>query len=284
VIRSWRKFSLLFFAALLAAGCGGGDPDVISGEIRVAADLSSEIPRNSLLVIRAHRPGSGRKSGNPPVAEQRVRNPKFPLKYFLGPPDAKGAALSGPLVISARLFGDELSGDTVKPIAFVGQAQGSANPGRRDVDIMIRNQEPMILARARTQGRKSSMRAAPRTGRTASSGGAGTSISGTIRVSPALSPPSSGGVLFIIVRPGGAAGGPPLAVKRVRNTGFPLRYEVNAENVMIAGVPFQGPVNVKVRLDGDGKVGTAPGDLEGGSQGAVKVGDRNVDITLDKRH
>ncbi len=87
----------------------------------------------------------------------------------------------------------------------------------------------------------------------------------------------------MIVRPAGVNAGPPLAVRRLRNSGFPLKYEVSEANVMIRGMPFQGSVNVTVRLDGDGRVGSQPGDLEGRAKQPVQVGDTSVDIVLDKR-
>jgi hypothetical protein len=106
---------------------------VISGEIRVTPELASEVPRNPLLIIQARVAGSGAKSGGQAslVAEQRVRNPKFPLRYFLGKLDVKSGrgGLSGSLVISARIIGDELSGDTAKPFALEGRSKESAPGG-----------------------------------------------------------------------------------------------------------------------------------------------------------
>ncbi len=119
--------------------------------------------------------------------------------------------------------------------------------------------------------------------RAAGQASAGESISGTITVSPSLGRAPGGGVIFVIVRPAGVNAGPPLAVRRLRNSGFPLKYEVSEANVMIRGMPFQGSVNVTVRLDGDGRVGSQPGDLEGRAKQPVQVGDTSVDIVLDKR-
>ncbi|MDP6485121.1 MAG: hypothetical protein QGH70_14935, partial [Nitrospinota bacterium] len=84
--------------------------------------------------------------------------------------------------------------------------------------------------------------------------------------------------------PAGRSAGPPLAVKRLANRGFPVRYRVSGGDVMIQGMPFQGSVSVKVRLDGDGRVGVQPGDLEGSGAKPVPVGSVGVDIVLDKRH
>ncbi len=280
------RFFIVWGVALLAASCGGGGSEVITGEIRVAPELVSEIPRNPLLIIQARRAGAALKAGrdSAPVAEQRVRNPKFPLKYFLGPPDLteNAGGLSGPLVIFARIVGDELSGDTAKPIALEGRSDGEAQGGRRDVDIVIRKRVPVTLARAPRPGKTVPRAGAPgRPGAQASA--VHKTLSGRVTVSPALGAPPQGGVLFIIVRPSGSASGPPLAVRRMSNTGFPVQYEVTGEDVMIPGMPFEGPVSVRVRLDRDGRVGVQPGDLEGRSKGPARVGDRGVDIVLDRR-
>ena len=271
---------------------------MISGEIRVAPELASEVPRNPLLIIQARETVSGAKSGGqaPLVAEQRVRNPKFPLRYFLGKLDVKSGrgGLSGSLVISARIIGDELSGDTAKPVALEGRSKGGARGGVRGVDILIQKKVPIRFARKsrRTRGSGSDARSARLkrpvpAGTKVSSGmraASAKSISGEITVAPALGPPPKGGVVFIVVRPAGQSGGPPLAVKRVANTGFPMRYRVSEGDVMIQGMLFQGSVSVKVRLDGDGRVGVQPGDLEGSGAKPVPVGSAGVDIVLDKRH
>ena len=297
----WRSISVAL--VLLVSGCGGGgdDPNVISGEIRVAPELASEVPRNSLLIIQARETGSGARSGGqaPVVAEQRVRNPKFPLRYFLGKPDVKSGrgGLSGSLVISARIIGDELSGDTAKPVALEGRSKESApggGGGRRGVDILIQKKVPIRFARksrggdgAGSDARSARLKRPVPTGTRVPAGtkaASAKSISGAITVAPSLGPPPKGGVVFIVVRPAGRSGGPPLAVKRVANTGFPMRYRVSGGDVMIQGMPFQGSVSVKVRLDGDGRVGVQPGDLEGSGAKPVPVGSVGVDIVLDKRH
>jgi len=289
----WRSISAAL--VLLIPGCGGAggdDPNVISGEIRVAPELASEVPRNPLLIIQARETGSGAKFGGqaPVVAEQRVRNPKFPLRYFLGKLDVKSGrgGLSGSLVISARIIGDELSGDTAKPVALEGRSKESAPGGRRGVDILIQNKVPIRFARKsrRRRGAGSDARS-DRLKRPVPAGtkvSSAKSISGEITIAPALGPPPKGGVIFIVVRPAGRSAGPPLAVKRVANTGFPMRYRVSEGDVMIQGMPFEGSVSVKVLLDGDGRVGVQPGDLEGSVAKPVPVGSTGVDIVLDKRH
>jgi hypothetical protein len=94
---------------------------------------------------------------------------------------------------------------------------------------------------------------------------------------------NSKATLFIIARPAGAGGGPPLAVKKIDQPVFPLSYVIGAENVMMQGTPFTGKINLTVRLDNDGNPTTrTPGDLMGNYQGPVDVGAKNIDIVIDQ--
>jgi cytochrome c-type biogenesis protein CcmH len=112
----------------------------------------------------------------------------------------------------------------------------------------------------------------------------GQSISGKISVDPKIKGQlDSKATLFIIARPAGAGGGPPLAVKKIAQPIFPFSYSISAENVMIQGTPFTGKVNLTVRLDKDGNPTTrTPGDLIGNHREPVEVGSENVDIIIDQ--
>jgi len=110
----------------------------------------------------------------------------------------------------------------------------------------------------------------------------GATISGLITVAPELqSKISHPTTVFIIAR---KDVGPPLAVKKMIDPTFPLAYILSAEDAMFPGTPFQGEVKVTARIDKDGNAGPAqPGDLEGvASKNPARVGDRNVDIVIDK--
>jgi cytochrome c-type biogenesis protein CcmH len=117
-------------------------------------------------------------------------------------------------------------------------------------------------------------------------GGTNTSeqISGKISIDPKLKGSvDSQAVLFIIARPAGSSGGPPLAVKRIERPVFPLSYSLGSENVMMQGMPFSGKVNISVRLDKDGNPTTRqPGDLTGETKTPAEVGAKNIDIVLDQ--
>jgi cytochrome c-type biogenesis protein CcmH len=108
-------------------------------------------------------------------------------------------------------------------------------------------------------------------------------LSGTIYIEPSLaSKVNRSDRLFIIARR--PEGGPPLAVQKIVNPEFPLKYWLSQEDVMIPGVEFTGEVTVIARIDKDGQAGPPqPGDLEGSWKGTpVKVGDQKVDILIDK--
>jgi cytochrome c-type biogenesis protein CcmH len=118
----------------------------------------------------------------------------------------------------------------------------------------------------------------------APSPGSKQSITGKITLDPKVKGQfDSKATLFIIARPAGPGGGPPLAVKKIDQPVFPLSYSIGAENVMMQGTPFSGKINVTVRLDKDGNPTTrTPGDLIGNNKEPVDVGSKNVDIVIDQ--
>ena len=111
----------------------------------------------------------------------------------------------------------------------------------------------------------------------------GATIGGTISVAPELRGRlTAGDTLFIILRKGP---GPPVAVKRIVGPGFPVRYQVGPEDVMMVGTPFEGQVTVSARLSQTGGAGPPKrGDLEGEHPGPVTVGRRGVDIVISRVH
>ena len=112
---------------------------------------------------------------------------------------------------------------------------------------------------------------------------AGPRIEGTVRLDPEHSAKASGrAVLYIVARPAGAQGGPPLAVKRIAAPAFPVSFSLGAGDVMMPGASFEGPLNLNARLDRDGDPLTREaGELAGAHDGnPVEPGARDVVITL----
>jgi hypothetical protein len=91
-------------------------------------------------------------------------------------------------------------------------------------------------------------------------------------------------VLFIMIRQSqGGAPGPLIAVQRHTGVRFPKEYQIGAADVMMPGVPFQGPFVVTARLDRDGDPMTkTPDDLYGQYGGDVMQGTSSVQIELAK--
>jgi tetratricopeptide (TPR) repeat protein len=149
-----------------------------------------------------------------------------------------------------------------------------------------RNAIVKVLAEIPAAGQKpkTTAKPGPAAASTSSSSSSG-QISGQITIDPkikaAIDPQAT---LFIIARPTGGGGGPPLAVKKIDRPAFPLSYSLGAENMMTQGMPFTGKLTIAVRLDQDGNPGTrGPGDLNGDyKKNPVDVGSKNVDIVLDQ--
>jgi hypothetical protein len=145
-----------------------------------------------------------------------------------------------------------------------------------------RNEIAKVLAEIPTSGgaaKPKGAAAAPATMPT------GQTISGKITVDPKLKANiDPNAALFIIARPAGGSGGPPLAVKKIDKPAFPLAYSLGQENVMMQGTPFTGKINITVRLDKDGNPTTrTPGDMTGNyKKNPVEVGEKNVDVVIDQ--
>ncbi|MCB9651037.1 MAG: hypothetical protein H6730_31270 [Deltaproteobacteria bacterium] len=92
-------------------------------------------------------------------------------------------------------------------------------------------------------------------------------------------------VLFIMAREsqGGGLAGRLMAVKRLGQVQYPLRYEIGSQDVMVPGLPFAGPFIVTARLDRDGDPMTrGEDDLYGTFPAEVKAGQEGVHLVLKK--
>ena len=82
-------------------------------------------------------------------------------------------------------------------------------------------------------------------------------ITGRVEIAPDLAGDEpAGAILFVIARPEGAVGGPPLAVLRIPNPEFPVEFEIGPGDVMIPSMRFEGPISLTARLDSDGNAMT----------------------------
>lgn len=109
----------------------------------------------------------------------------------------------------------------------------------------------------------------------------GKSLTGTVRIAPALTGKvAPGDVLFVIARKGP---GPPLAVKRIADPAYPYSFRIGPEDMVMGGVAFEGEVSMVARIKKGGAAGPAQrGDLEGAYPGnPVKIGAPPIEIVID---
>jgi hypothetical protein len=116
-----------------AVAAGGGAIEPIQGTISLAPELEGRVPAGAILFLIARR-----GEGGPPLAVQRIPEPRLPLEFSIGPADRmiEQMPFEGPLRLTARLDADgnamtRLAGD------LQGAAPGDYQPGASGVSIVI---------------------------------------------------------------------------------------------------------------------------------------------------
>jgi len=274
-----------------AAPPGRGAPPVeelaapIEGTIELAPELAGSIPPNAVVFLMAHAEDSGSL-----VAAQRVAAQRFPVAFSIGSADhmMAPAQYSGPLRISVRIDSDG-NAATRDAGDLLGSSVQSHQPGDRGVVVLIsevQTGESTTAARpaaataptAAAIEVKSAAAARP----AAATGANSAAIEGTLELAPDLVgrvPP--GAVLYVVART--AQGGPPLAVVRVPNPSFPMRFSIGPDDRMNQSMPFAGELLITVRVDADGNAMTRnPGDLQGVSETPNVPGDRGITLLIDE--
>jgi cytochrome c-type biogenesis protein CcmH len=241
----------------------------MSGTVKLAKGAKRPSEEGVLFVIARKAGGAG-----PPVAVQRIAAPKFPQAFKITAAHAMGAgAMQGEMALSARL---DLDGDvgTKEPGGLLGTcAHNPVRLGQTGIVITIPSGEnppqPVAAAPAATP-----LPRIPERGGT---------ITGTIRLSSGVAPPSEG-VLYVLARPVGK-GGAPLAVKRIDAPRFPVVYVLSQQDASAHQQAFAGEVNVAASLDADGDANTkGEEDLAGSFAGnPAKIGQAGVDMELKSK-
>jgi len=110
-------------------------------------------------------------------------------------------------------------------------------------------------------------------------------IEGRVELDPALAMARPDrGVLFVIARPQGSRGGPPLAVLRIPDPELPLDFRIGPEHVMIPSMRFEGAISLSARLDADGNAMTRGAtDLSSAVAEGLAPGARDVRLVLGER-
>lgn len=113
----------------------------------------------------------------------------------------------------------------------------------------------------------------------------GEPIRGEIRLGDGMAASAArGGILFVIARPMGARGGPPLAVVRIADPSFPMPFEIGPQNVMIPSMQFAGSISLSARLDADGNAMTrSAADISSPVIEPLAPGATGVDLILSEQ-
>jgi hypothetical protein len=70
----------------------------------------------------------------------------------------------------------------------------------------------------------------------------------------------------------------------VENPSFPLAFSLGPDDRMIDTIPFEGSLEISVRLDGDGNaMSREPGDLQSTDSKQVEPGTEDVELVLDTK-
>jgi hypothetical protein len=108
-------------------------------------------------------------------------------------------------------------------------------------------------------------------------------IEGRIELAAEMAAPDAA-VLFVIARPQGVQGGPPLAVLRIPDPEFPLEFSIGPQNVMIPSMRFEGAISLTARLDSDGNAMTrGSGDISSQVEEHLAPGATGVTLQLSER-
>jgi hypothetical protein len=238
----------------------------IRGSVRLAAELSGKVPPGAVLFLIARGPSPG-----PPLAVQKIAEPKFPLEFSIGPEDRMILEMPflGPITISARIDADG-NATTRGAGDLHGESPGSHQPGASGVDVEI----------AEVYSADTASASVPRAAPSPAAVSASQPISGTIELAPAfVERVPEGAVMFVIART--AAAGPPLAVQRIAAPQFPFEFSIGPDDRMIKAMPFAGSIQITARVDADANAMTrTPGDLFGSSAGPHSPGDAGIQLTI----
>ncbi len=88
------------------------------------------------------------------------------------------------------------------------------------------------------------------------------------------------GILFIFAKKFDGSMPMPLAVKRISNPKFPLKFELSSQDAMIKSIPFKGPFKVIARLTKSGNAMDKTGP-QGQTSKSLALGAQEIEILLN---
>jgi len=89
------------------------------------------------------------------------------------------------------------------------------------------------------------------------------------------------GVLYIFAKKFGGKMPMPLAVKKINNPKFPVKFELGQKDAMMKEIPFQGPFSITARISPSGSAMDKSG-VESTTIKEVELGQKDIKIILSK--
>lgn len=103
------------------------------------------------------------------------------------------------------------------------------------------------------------------------------SISGEVTIKGSIPK----GVLYIFAKKFGGKMPMPLAVKKITNPKYPVKFELSQKDAMMKQIPFKGPFVVTARLSPSGDVSDKSG-VEVSTTQKVIMNQKNIKLILSK--
>jgi hypothetical protein len=89
------------------------------------------------------------------------------------------------------------------------------------------------------------------------------------------------GVLFIFAKKFGGKMPMPLAVKKINNPKYPLKFKLSQDDAMMKQIPFKGPFIITARVSPSGNAMDKSG-VEVSTQKKVVLGQKDIKLILSK--
>ena len=103
------------------------------------------------------------------------------------------------------------------------------------------------------------------------------SISGVVK----LSGETPKGVLYIFAKKYNSKMPMPVAVKKMVNPKYPVKFNLSHNDAMMKQIPFEGPFVVTARVSPSGSVMDKSG-VETSTNKPIKIGDTSIELVLSK--
>ncbi|MBT3981669.1 MAG: hypothetical protein HOE90_09975 [Bacteriovoracaceae bacterium] len=105
-------------------------------------------------------------------------------------------------------------------------------------------------------------------------------ITGKIKLTKALAKKiGKNSTLFVMAKRVGRSG-PPVAVVKIKSPVFPQKFKISQNDVMMKGLPFEGPFIIAAKLSPSGDA--MDGMARGSHRNPVPIGSQNIEVILKR--